>query len=286
MIELTISILCSCTIFILFKLFPRLKVNTFQAVLSNYIVAFIFGILLFNKKSSILNTHESLLWLGFLCGLLFISLFTLMAISSQRNGVGTTSIAVKMSMALSVIGVSIIGFTPLSYIGILGLILAILGVFIVSYSKEKRSINPILWVLPVLFLGSGLLDFLLYVIQKFALGSFHPGLFSAIGFGFAAIIGILYFCILLILGKTTFDFKSWFYGFILGIPNFFSIYLIIVAYSSTGWVPTKVISIANVAVVSICALLGFLFFKENFTLKKTLGLVLCISAMILCFFYL
>ena len=95
MIPLLVSILCSSLIFIIFKLFPKFKIDTFQAIVFNYFTAFICGVLLFGKEWNAAaldsgNWH----WYIVLCAILFISLFILMGISSQKNGVALTSIAV------------------------------------------------------------------------------------------------------------------------------------------------------------------------------------------------
>jgi drug/metabolite transporter (DMT)-like permease len=64
----------------------------------------------------------------------------------------------------------------------------------------------------------------------------------------------------------------------LGIPNFFSIYLLIEAYSSTGWSDSTVLAIVNISIVVISAILGFLAFKEKLTSQKLLGLISALIA--------
>ena len=49
MIPFIVAILCSSLIFVLFKLFPRFKIDTFQAIVFNYVTAFSAGILLFGS---------------------------------------------------------------------------------------------------------------------------------------------------------------------------------------------------------------------------------------------
>jgi len=279
--DLFLSVLASSLIFILFRSFPAWKIDTLQAVIANYFVAFACGIFLFHDYIPASDALEIGMPFALLCGVLFISLFILMGLSSQKNGVSTTSISVKMSMALSVILVLFINHTPLSWTNIIPLVAAILGVFLVSFSKQdSNQSNGNLWMLLVLFFGSAGLDLVLYFTNsRWLPNGFHDGVFAALGFLMAGIMGLGYFIIKRIQGKVSFDRRSWFGGVILGIPNYFSIYLLVKSYNTLDLDPHQILSIANVGVVIISAILGFSLFKEKFTTQKTIGLLLCLAAL-------
>ena len=87
MIELVFAILTSSFIFVLFKLFPKYSINTFQAIVFNYVTAFTCGFSLYGNLWST-KMIETSNWPAFAvtCGLLFISIFYLMGLSSQKNG--------------------------------------------------------------------------------------------------------------------------------------------------------------------------------------------------------
>lgn len=289
MIDLILSIACSSLIFILFKIFPKYKVDTFQAVVANYFTAFTCGYFLFSgPEMSLMNLSSEQFYWAWLCGFLFISLFVIMGLSSQINGVGTTSVSVKMSMALSVVSVLLLTHLPVPIMGYVGILTALIGVFLVSYNPQgKDETNSSQnWMLLVLFLGSAVLDLVLFVIQKYVLKTFHPGLFSALGFLLAGLMGGIFLMVKMLQSKTTFNPKSWLFGVILGIPNFFSIYLLINAYDTTGWSASKVLSIANIGVVALSSLLGLLVFQEKFSAQKIYGLLTCLAALGLCFWFL
>lgn len=281
--DLLLSIFSSTLIFILFRLFPGFKIDILQAVVANYFVAFTCGIMLFSNDLSTLKNQEIMQAspYAFMCGVLFISLFVIMGISSQKNGVATTSIAVKMSMALSVLLVLIAKSSPLNISTLLPLFLAIIGVFLVSYQEKKEALNGSVWMLGVLFLGSACLDLVLFFVQDSWLPNFHQGIFASLGFGMAGCLGILYLIYLRLQNKLKFDLRSWLGGIVLGIPNYFSIYLLVKAYNSMEieLEPQQVLSIANVGVVLASALVGFLLFKEPFSWKKGWGMVLCLLAL-------
>jgi drug/metabolite transporter (DMT)-like permease len=279
--DLLLSIFSSTLIFILFRSFPVFKIDTLQAVVANYFVAFACGILLFSNELNALKNQEIMQAspYAFMCGVLFISLFVIMGISSQKNGVATTSIAVKMSMALSVLFVLIAQFNVINFNNLIPLILALAGVFLVSYQGQTKEGSGSLWMLGVLFLGSACLDLVLFFVQDSWLPNFHQGIFASLGFGMAGCLGLLYLIYLSFHKKLKFDLRSWLGGIVLGIPNYFSIYLLVKAYNTLGIEPQQVLSIANVGVVLASALVGFLLFKEPFSWKKGWGMVLCLLAL-------
>lgn len=279
--DLFLSVLASSLIFVLFRSFPGWKIDTLQAVIANYFVAFACGILLFHDHIPASDALQIGMPYALLCGVLFISLFIIMGISAQKNGVSTTSISVKMSMALSVILVLFINHTDITWTNIIPLLAAVLGVFLVSFSKpgDKQSTNY-LWMLFVLFFGSAGLDLVLYFAKTNWLPQgFHDGVFAAMGFLMAGILGLIFFIIKRMQGKVSFDRRSWFGGIILGIPNYFSIYLLVKSYNTLNLLPHQILSIANVGVVIFTSILGLSLFKEKFTIQKTIGLLLCLAAL-------
>jgi drug/metabolite transporter (DMT)-like permease len=285
MIYLILSILASTFIFVLFKLFPKYGVNTFQAIVFNYFTAFSCGFLLYGSELKN-EAFQHLHWLPYavLCGILFISLFFLMGISSQKNGVAMTSISVKMSMALSVLLLIIWYKESLGFMKLGGIIAAISGVVFISFPSKSERGKTIIWMLFVLFIGSGVLDFVLNYVKENELTHLPASLFSAIGFGIAGTIGVIILIFQLATKKTKFSYKNILAGIILGIPNYFSIFFLILSYSTTGLKDSSVLAITNVCIVLNAAIIGFIVFKENFSLLKLVGMILSISAILLLFF--
>ena len=202
-----------------------------------------------------------------------------------KNGVSSTSIAVKMSMAISLIIIIIAYNESLSFFKIAGILCAFIGVFLVTHEKQtERKETSFLWMLIVLFLGSGLLDFLLNYVQKYELTQLPSSLFSAIGFGLAGLIGLGILIAQIIRRKTRIEFRNVIGGVILGVPNFFSIFLLMRAYNSVTWSDSSVLAVINVAIVCISTFLGTLIFSEKISWAKGLGL--CCSLLAIYLFYL
>ncbi|NBW30660.1 MAG: DMT family transporter [Flavobacteriales bacterium] len=286
MTDLFLAIFLSSLIFVLFKVFPLFKIDTFQAIVFNYISAFLCGYILYGsdlKEEAWENTN----WIFYavLAALLFISLFVLMGKSAQKNGMAITSVAVKMSMAVSVLGMVFIYNEQLPFLKIIAILLAFSGVILVSFSKKSSdSKQQTLWMLLILFFGSGILDLLLNYVQKTQVDVISTALFSAFGFGIAGLIGLGILIAQIIRRKTRIEFRNVIGGVILGVPNFFSIFLLMRAYNSVTWSDSSVLAVINVAVVCISTLCGTLIFSEKISWAKALGL--CCSLLAIYLFYL
>lgn len=285
MTALFFSILCSTLIFVIFRLFDRFKINVFHAVIINYFTAFIIGIALFygewNEEAA---TQTEWLKYVFLVSIMLIGLFVVMGKSTQSNGLASTSIAVKMSMAVSLVLLIIFYHESLSFFKIIGILFAVSGVFLVSYKPSGGERIKASWMLPFLFAGSGLLDFTLNFVQNEVLSNLTPSLFTAFSFAAAGVIGLIVLSIGMLRQKPLFEVKNILAGIVLGVPNFFSIYLLLMSYRTTGWKDSTVLAITNVSIVLLSALIGFFLFRERVTSLKLMGLLVAVAAIITLYF--
>ena len=187
-----------------------------------------------------------------------------------------------MSLAIPV-AIAIYIYAESVYLAkILGVIAALVGVFLITYQKksEKKAKNGNYWFLIVLFLGSGALDTLLNYVEKKALGDLSPALFSAIGFGIAGCIGLLVLSIALFLRKQQLKLKNIIAGILLGVPNYFSIYFLIMAIREP-MDDSITYALNNVGIVMASFALGIVFFKESVTRLKIIGGIVAIGAILL-----
>lgn len=286
MIALAGTIISSTLIFVIFRLFEKYKVDTFQAIVFNYFTAFICGFLLYSNEFSN-KIWIQLDWIPytFLVSLLFISLFFLMGQSSQKNGVAITSVAVKMSLAVSMIGMILIYNEALTLLKITGILLALAGVLLVSISKNTSSNSNSSWkMLLVLFIGSGILDLTLNYTQQHVLNELTPALFSSFGFGIAGIIGSFVIIYQMVFKSVQIKLKNIIAGIILGIPNYFSIFLLLKTYEFIDLTNSSILAIVNVSVVVFSAIFGFVIFRELFTTQKAIGLIASILAILSLYF--
>lgn len=283
MISISIAVITVTWIFILFKLFPKYNVNTFQAVVFNYLAAFICGTLLYGNQitKNIFEHSEWMIWAVF-CGALFISLFFLMGKSSQNNGVSLTTVVVKMSMAFSMILMIIIYHEDLTIYKIAAILLALVGIFFLSkenQNTEKKNKDKILLI--ILFIGCGLLDFILNYVQNFKLQHISSPLFSAFGLGLAGVFGFLILILKSFKSKEKVTIKNIIAGILLGVPNYFSIYYLIHSYEVLDLPDSTILALLNVLSVLASLVAGYLIFKEKITWLKTIGIVCCLVSIFL-----
>ena len=285
MVYLILSIVCVSSLVLLFKAFERSGVNVFQAIVVNYCVAAILGFSL-SKHASSLHVSLGASWLPYsiLLGCLFISIFNLIGISTQKLGVSATSVANKMSMIIPVAAAIVLYDDTLGILKICGIVLALAAVYLASVGKmnsEKGKNRFSFLLLPVIFAGSGILDALInYSQKKFSLDS-ETDLFVSSAFATAAVIGILILIGGIALKKIQFRMKSLAGGIALGIPNYFSMYFLMLALEGSDMQSSVVFPVNNLGVVALSAGLSVLLFGEKLSRANVAGILLSILSIAL-----
>ena len=286
MIALIGTVVCSTFIFVIFRIFERFNIGIFQAIIANYFTAFFCGILVHSNQL----TKESFLhleWVPFVAisSVLFITLFMMMAISAQKNGIAATSVAVKMSMAVSMIGMIFIYNESISITKLTGIFCALVGVFLIASTGSKNNKNKAAYMLVILFIGSGFLDLNLNYAQNHVLNHISSALFTAFSFAVAGTIGIIVHVIQRFRNKAqTFQAKNLMAGIFLGIPNYYSIYFLLESYQSLSWQDSSILAIVNVSVVLLSVITGFIVFKEVISKRKLAGILAALIAIFLLYF--
>ncbi len=275
MIYLLLSILSSTGIFIVFKLLKVYKVNSLQAIVVNYITASIFGFLHWSNDLTFLEITSSNWFIWAVClGILFITIFNVMALTAQRNGLSVASVATKMSMIIPIVfGIMVlkesIGIQKIS-----GILLAFVAVYMTSSKNtDGKKLENTLLLLIVVFLGSGIID---TSINYFAPDDNIP-LFSAIIFGSAFIIGVLF----VIFKNEKYNLKAIPLGIILGAINYASVYFLLKALRIDSLESSDIFTLNNVAIVALSSLVGLLIFKEHISKQNWIGISLPIISIIL-----
>ncbi len=284
MIYLLLSILASSLIFIVFKLFERFNINILQAIVVNYIIAFTTGIIAYNGTVTI-SQLPKIDWFYYTLGLgaLFIIVFNLMAITTQRSGLSVVSVATKMSVVIPVLFGLFYYNESLGALKLIGIGLALIAVYLSSIKTNKGiNIDRKLIILPILvFLGSGVIDTSIKFLEDTYVAQNDVPLFSAIIFLAAAIVGVFSLIFQAVKGKFKFEFKNIIAGFCLGIPNYFSIYFLVKTLRSDILDSSGIFTINNVAIVTLSTLAGIVLFREKLLPKNWLGILLAIISIIL-----
>ena len=279
MIFLALSILSSCLIYMVFKWIGKFNIDRLQALIINYIIAFILGYnLSVNQDFFFEVTTESWFYGSAILGILFIVVFYLMVQTTQHHGIGVVSVASKMSLSLPVIFVILYYDEPLNFLKIVGILLAIASVYLVSVKKNTNlKAAGFITLLPFLvFLGSGVVESSIKYLEETFVKDDEVAYFSSSVFLFAGITGIVAYFVQSFIRYKKFSWKSVIGGIALGIPNYFSIHFFINALRADDFTDAAVFVINNVAIVLLSTLIGILVFSEKLEKQNRIGVLLAI----------
>ena len=279
-----ICILTNTVIGFIFKMFPKYGVNTLQAIVVNYFVCVTMAGLVLGKFPIVSNVHQTE-WFPFalFLGFIFITGFNITALSFQKLGLTLTTIMQKMSLLLTV-PVSIYMYNEdINAWKIFGLLAGLIAIFLTNQPNKEdldKAKNLPKWmiILPIIvWLISVCIETVLQYVETKILGGMGGLNFVATLFGIAGTVGLILVIVGLISGRLVFSYKNILAGIILGVPNFFSIYLIIVAISE-GWEGSKFFPYNNISIIALSAVIAYLFFSEKLSKVNMAGVALAISA--------
>lgn len=266
------------SLFLLFKAFERRGVPLLPAIVFNYYVAFLCGVVVAPPWQA--GDLSPLMLPSAALGLLFISIFYLTGISSQRAGIAATTVASKMSLVLTVLfAVYLYGDRP-NIAGWSGIVLALVGVALASWVRSSGQAQG-QWLLPTtLFIGNALIDISINWVQRMHLTADTEAVFPTIVFACAGMIGTLW--LLVTKEGAAFAMPSvWLGGSVLGIMNYAALYFVVRALSSSGMPSSSVYPLMNIVVILFGTAASILLFKERPRPIQYLGLACAVLALVL-----
>lgn len=286
MLFLVLSILFSAYLGIVFTLFKRVGIDSFQAIVYNYIVCVVTGSF-YAGQFPIHATTFTEPWFpwAMVMGTMFIATFNLIARSSLLVGVTITQTANKLSLVIPV-SISFWAYNePILPLKVLGIVLAIGAVLMLSYNPQKNETKKSFqWasLLPILlFLNSGLIDSLTtYVQQQYIHTEAIANAYLICGFSIAALIGVGVLSMQYQRGVQQFALKHVMGGIVLGVPNYFSIYFLLKALENPSLNSSAIIPINNIGILFVVSLCGIFFFRETLRPINWVGLLFALLAII------
>ena len=210
MVYLLAAICCSASIIIFFKILEKTTVKIFHAIVINYYTASFLGFMFLDAKINWTDLPQAP-WFPFslVLGILFITMFYVIALTTQKNGITVAAIANNMSLIIPVIGAIILYNDSVNLIKVLGILLAMGGVVLASIKKDVPKEALKYKFLPFfLFLGSGLVWTLLNYVEKTFLDNENGILFIPTTFCVAGTLGTIALLINVISKKTVFSVNS------------------------------------------------------------------------------
>ena len=287
MIFLIGSIVLTSYLTLSFKACEKYGVNVFQAIVFNYITCVITGSFV-NGAFPVHTENIQTPWFGWamIMGVMFVSIFNIVAITAQKNGVAVASVANKLSLIIPVIlSVYLYQETVAGWKAV-GVGLALVAVVLTCYTKTEKGHtgqkNKWVYLLPlVLFISSGLLDALINHVQLTYVTTENNNDYLVSSFFSAATIGSLLLLIQLIRKKQVFVWKNLLAGVLIGIPNYFSIWCLVHFLQESPWQTSASIPVNNMGIVLFSAVVAWILFKERLTKINWLGILLSLVAIYL-----
>jgi drug/metabolite transporter (DMT)-like permease len=249
----------------------------------NYITACFCGFITskkpFNAQEII---HSEWIFGALFLGFLFISIFNVMAITSQRNGLSVASVATKMSVIIPVVFGIYLYHESTGFQKLFGISLALFAVYFVSIKKDSKFHFKNNLLLPlILFLGSGIIDTSIKYIETTYLKEGGIPMFSATIFFFAACFGTCFLMVKIIKKEFKYHPKNLLGGLVLGIVNYASIYYLLKALNHENLESSAIFTINNVAIILFTSLIGLMLFKEKLSFKNWIGVCISVISILL-----
>lgn len=275
MIYLLLAILSSALVSIIMRLSEKQVSGNVGMLAVNYLMCIIIAGIgsgfgnLFPKVDGFAFT----LGIGLFNGLLYLAGFVLLQINVKRNGVVMSSTFMKLGVLVPmVVSIGFFGEKP-EAIQLLGFCLAILAIILINFEKEQTTMGFKAGLILLLLAGGGG-DAMSKVFE--VLG--NPALseqFLLYTFGSALILCIC----LMAVKKEKMEKKAFFWGLLIGIPNFYSAKFLLKALGSVPAVITyPTYSIATIVVVSLT---GIVFFKEKVGKRQKIAMGIIFVALAL-----
>lgn len=290
MLDILLCIVFSASLIVIFKIAGQRQVRTMPMITINYWVAALCGFLLMDGTPSVeYITGASWLPWALALGVMFITVFNLIGISTIRSGIAVTAIAQKMSLAIPILAAVFLFGESLSLVKVLGIILALGSILLTTYKPKKlieqddlspgKTSMALALLLPlVVFFGSGICDTVVSIINKNHLQAHDTDLLNTVLFTTAAIAGTIALAVQLLRGKETLRWRQLGFAIVLGVPNYFSLYFLIKSLQRSGFETSVVFPIVNIGVVTTAAVVAYFGFKEHLTKLNILGIALAIVA--------
>lgn len=282
---LLICVACNVGIFLAFRGFQHLRINTFQAITFNYCTCVVIGVFFVGWPAFRTSITPENPWLlpAVILGFIFIGTFYIMARTTQLYSMTVASIASKMSLiipvlvSLFILGVRAKEYTALNYLGMGAALAAI--TFSSMKSGGLTQPSPVgKWYLPVLvFVLGGVIDTSLNYLNLTYVTENQEGVFPIVIFLVAALVGV----VTLLITRSAVSTRALVGGMLLGSVNYFSMFFLLRGLSSFQNDGALFFPLLNVGIILATAIVSAAVFKEQFTRTNIVGLLLAVAAIFL-----
>jgi len=277
MLFLILSVICSVTVGILFKIARKYTINHTQIVAWNYVFAMLLCYFTFSPKISVVNATAPWELYGIL-GFLLPVIFLFLAASIKHMGIVKTDAAQRLSLFIPILAAWLLFNEQFSVLKIVAFVIAVPALLLILSKNTKNTGAK--WVYPALVLiGFGVIDILFKKISSYTSLPYTTSLFIIFGIAMTIMIAVVAYEV--ILKKIVLKTSNLLFGALVGMFNFGNILFYLKAHQDFSESPSTVFAGMNLGVIIIGSLVGVLIFKEKLSKLNFIGLSLALVAIVL-----
>lgn len=277
MLFLILSIICSVTVGVIFKVSHNYTVNIPQIVAWNYFIAIV---LCYGSYSPDLKAIDSSApWkIYLLLGILLPLIFLFLAASIKYMGIVKTDAAQRLSLFIPLLAAWFVFKEEFNTLKIIGLVVALPALLFILTKPTKNTHNK--WIYPsFVFIGFGIIDILFKQIALYTSLPYTSSLFAIFCISMILILIVALYQILF--KKVKFAPINIVFGCLIGLFNFGNILFYLRAHKAFAENPSTVFAAMNMGVIILGSGAGIFLFKEKLSTKNYVGLFLALVAIAL-----
>lgn len=277
MLYLILSIFCSVTIGIIFKIARKYTIQTPQIVAWNYVFALALSYFIFQPDLSAIDTTAP--WKIYIpLAILLPTIFLILAASIKHMGIVKTDAAQRLSLFIPLLAAWLLFDEQFNSLKIAAIVLAFPALLLILTKKTTNSNNN--WMYPaVVLVGFGAIDIL---FKQVAIATKLPFTTSlSIVFTISLVVILVIVLHQLITKNIKLTLANLCFGAIVGVFNFGNILFYLKAHQAFAQNPSTVFAAMNMGVILLGSLVGILVFREKLTVKNYIGLFLALLAIVL-----
>ncbi|RTZ03529.1 EamA/RhaT family transporter [Flavobacterium sp. RSP49] len=277
MLFLVLSIICSVTVGVLFKVARGYEVSPIQIVAWNYLFALILCYFFFSPDLTNIGTFAP--WGIYVpLGILLPAIFLFLAASIKQVGIVKTDAAQRLSLFIPILAAWLLFKEDFTILKIAALLAAFPALLLILAKPSENTKNK--WVYPaVVLLGFGIIDILFKQIALHTTLPYTTSLFVVFGIALFIMIGAVIYNVMIT--KVSLNFKNIIFGGMVGVFNFGNILFYLKAHKTFAENPSTVFAGMNMGVIVMGSLVGIFIFKEKLTKMNFAGLFLALIAIVL-----